>query len=349
MQALIEGRRKGFFSLNTAPFYRSLLIALPLIMLTYGASQAGEQKPAAQQSSPTSKGFRFVETFKGVDVPMVGADGKLTSKPYPDPLKWAFTFQPGIQWPSGYGDGTNWLAENDEAQTYVTPLLAKIKGKTVPPHLRYDPFHISEDGLHIRAAELTPEQQAAYQVGGWRRFGSGILLSRFSFQYGKVRVVAKLPNARGSWPAIWLLSAKPQWPPEIDILEAMAWGPHANDVHVGIRPREEDGPTSAYGDWHDVGAPLAADFHEYGLDWNEKTLTILFDGKPLVKRPTPPSMKREMVLLVNLAVGGKWAYNELGVKPTDGRSDKRFNEGADLIAPDYPADMIIKSISVESP
>lgn len=68
---------------------------------------------------------------------MVGADGNMTSKLYPDPLKWAFTFQPGIKWPTSYGDGTNWLAGNDEAQTYVTPLLAKIKGKPVPPHLRY--------------------------------------------------------------------------------------------------------------------------------------------------------------------------------------------------------------------
>lgn len=337
-------------------FHRAGLVALAIFTLASGNGAALAENAAAASATPTSPKpdkFRFVENFQGVDVPMMLADGrgsaKMTSRLYPDPLKWAFTFQPGITWPTSYGDGTNWLAGNDEAQTYVTPLLATIKGKPVPAHLRYNPFYIEPDGLHIRADILTPDQQAAYQVGDWRRFGSGILLSRFSFQYGKVRVVAKLPKARGSWPAIWLLSAKAQWPPEIDILEGMAWGPHANEVHVGIRPRDEDGKTSAYGGWHDVGVPLADGFHEYGLDWNETTLTILFDGKPLVKRPTPPSMKREMVLLVNFAVGGKWAYNELGIKPTDGRSDERFREGADKIAADYPDDMVIKSISVESP
>lgn len=284
------------------------------------------------------------DKFTGVEMSMPGGGSKL----YPDPRIWAFTFWPGVKWPDSYGDGTNWLAGNDESQTYVTPRLDRIgrKGEIIPPALRYDPFTISEDGLHITAALLTPEQQKVYKVGGHRRFGSGLLKSNQTFKYGKIRMVAKLPSARGSWPALWLLPARQMWPPEIDVFEGMAWGPHKTEIHSGlIVPKGENGNFKG---WFDIGTDPSKGFHEYGLDWNEKTITALFDGKPLWQRPTPASMHQEMYLLINLAVGGKWAYNELGIKPIDDRSPERLGRGADMIEADYPADMIVKSIRVDA-
>lgn len=313
-------------------------IVLFLVLIFFTATALPCHAENSSLPAPTS--FSFSETFKGVDVPFSNGHSKL----YPDPLKWAFTFQPGILWPDSYGDGTNWLGGNGESQTYVTPLLSKIKGATIPPSLRYDPFSIQEDGLHITADLLSPEQQMAYLVGGHRRFGSGMLLSRFAFQYGKIRVVAKLPDARGSWPAIWMLAEKFQWPPEIDILEGMAWGPHQTEMHLGVIPKKEDG--RPFGRWYDTGADLSAGFHEYGLDWSEDTLIFLFDGQEILRKKTPDSMKHPMVLLINLAVGGNWVYNELNVLPIDDRSPERLMRGADLIEGDYPADMIIKSITI---
>jgi hypothetical protein len=287
--------------------------------------------------------FTFKDDFKGVPVTL--PDGR--SKLYPDTKNWAFTFWPGIKWPDSYGDGTNWLAGNSECQTYVTPLAA-FAGKTpVPAALRYDPFSIKPDGLHIKAAALTHQQQAAYHVGGGRRFGSGMLLSHFAFTYGKVRMVAKLPSARGSWPAFWLLSASHTWPPEIDIFEAMAWGTHTHQIHAGLLvPKGEEGEHHG---WYSIDANPAEGFHEYGLDWDAKRVTVLFDGKVVMQQPTPASMQRPMYLITNLAVGGQWPYNELGVKPIDGKSDERLAKGSDLIEADYPAEMIIKSITVSSP
>src|SRR3984885_11372802 len=117
------------------------------------------------------------DDFRGVEITMPGGRKKL----YPDASRWAFTFWPGTKWPDSYGDGTNWLAGNAECQTYVTPFIGKVKGNPVPTSLRYDPFAIQSDGLHIKASLLSAAQQAAYQVGGYRRFGSGMLLSRTSF------------------------------------------------------------------------------------------------------------------------------------------------------------------------
>ena len=134
------------------------------------------------------------DDFRGVEITMPGGGKKL----YPDTRRWAFTFWPGTKWPDSYGDGTNWLEGNAECQTYVTPLIDRIKGTPVPVGLRYDPFSIEPDGLHIKASLLSAAQQSAYRVGGFRRFGSGMLLSRASFTFGRIRVSAKLPSARGS-------------------------------------------------------------------------------------------------------------------------------------------------------
>jgi hypothetical protein len=53
-----------------------------------------------------------------------------------------------------------------------------------------------------------------------------------------------------------------------------------------------------------------------------------------------------MYLIINLAVGGKWPFNELGVKPVDSMAPERLSAGADLIQADYPAEMIVKSVKV---
>jgi hypothetical protein len=280
------------------------------------------------------------DDFRGVEITMPGGRKKL----YPDASRWAFTFWPGTKWPDSYGDGTNWLAGNAECQTYVTPFIDKVKGTTVPMDLRYDPFSIQSDGLHIKASLLSLAQQGAYQVGGYRRFGSGMLLSRAAFTFGSIRVAAKLPSARGSWPGLWLLPESHQWPPEIDIFEAMPWGKHQREIHYGVMVPK--GATGHFSQWIGLDMDPSADVHEYGLDWTPETMTGLIDGKMLWQQPTPSSLQQNMYLIINLAVGGKWPYNELNVQPIDSVSPDRLSEGSDLIQGDYPADMIIRSVKV---
>ena len=284
----------------------------------------------------------FVDDFRGV---LVSLPGEARPTLYSDQQKWAFTFLPGLKWPESYGDGTNWLNGNAEGQTYVTPLLSSIKGNAIPPSLRYNPFWIERDGLHIVASLLSPDQQAVYQVGGSRRFGSGILISRASFTYGKFRLVAKLPSARGSWPTFWLLPAAFIWPPEIDIFEGMAWGTHSKSIHLGLIAPE--GQNTGFGGWKSIGIDVSKEFHEYGLDWTPQTLTFLFDGNVIEQRPTPEYLRTPMYMLINLAVGGKWPYNELGIPPLDGTTEDRLARGASLIESDYPTELIIRSVRVD--
>jgi hypothetical protein len=332
-----EHMKRRDFLFYTASSAGVLLPALNSI----AASPAPAQSPVSNDSLGTTAAANVLaDDFRGVKLTMPDGSNKL----YPDTSKWAFTFWPGIQWPDSYGDGTNWLAGNFECQTYVTPLITKVKGSVVPASLRYDPFSIQPDGLHIKASLLSAEQQAAYQVGGYRRFGSGILLSRSSFTFGKIRVVAKLPSARGSWPGLWLLPESHRWPPEIDIVEAMPWGRHQQQLHYGVLvPKGSDGH---FGGWLDLGIEPAAAFHEYGLDWTPETMTGLLDGKTLWQQPTPSSLQQSMYLIINFAVGGKWPFNELNVQPIDGVSPERMSAGANLIQGDYPGEMILKSVKV---
>jgi hypothetical protein len=322
------------FLVYTASSAGALLPTVPHFAASAELSASGDGLDAAAHSDIVK------DNFLGVEITM--PDG--SRKPYPDPGKWAFTFWPGIKWPDSYGDGTNWLAGNAECQTYVTPFTAKAKGSPIAISLRYDPFSIRPDGLHIKASLLSPAQQSAYQIGGYRRFGSGMLLSRTSFTFGKIRMVAKLPAARGSWADLWLLPESHQWPPEIDIFESMPWGKHQQQLHYGVIVPK--GTTGWFGNWTELGTDPSAEFHEYGLDWTPETLSGLFDGRVLWQHPTPESLKQNMYLIANFAVGGKWVFNELNVQPIDSMSPDRLSAGADLIQADYPAEMIIKSISV---
>jgi hypothetical protein len=312
--------------------------------LFYTSSSAGVLLLSASDDRATASDTSTIieDSFIGVDTTMPSGNKRL----YPDSSKWAFTFWPGIKWPDSYGDGTNWLAGNAECQTYVTPFTGKVKGTLVPVDLRYDPFSIHPDGLHIKASLLSAAQQSAYQVGGFRRFGSGILLSRNSFTFGNIRMVAKLPSARGSWPGLWLLPESHQWPPEIDILEAMPWGRHQQQIHYGVILGKA--ATGHFSGWMDIGIDPSAGFHEFGLDWTPETMTGLLDGKILWQHPTPSSLQQNMYLIIQFAVGGKWPFNELDVQPIDSVSPDRLSAGSDLIQNDYPAEMIIRSVKVSA-
>ena len=174
-----------------------------------------------------------------------------------------------------------------------------------------------------------------------------MLLSRKSFTFGKITMVARLPSARGAWADFWLLPESHQWPPEIDIFESMPWGKHKQQLHFGaLVPKGT--PGAGGGVWKDIGADPTAGFHQYELDWTPETLTASFDGNVYWQQPTPPSLQQNMYLIINFAVGGKWIFNELGVQPTDSVAPDRLAQGSDLIQSDYPSEMVVKSVRVSA-
>lgn len=270
-----------------------------------------------------------------------------THKAYPDSNRWATSFWPGVDYPTSHGDGTNYLAGNYECQFYSSPFLPWETTLAVAD--RYDPFTIHSDGLHIRADLLTPAQQTAYRVGGFRRFGSGIISTykKLQVQYGNIKVVAKVPSQIGTWPAIWLLPVNHSALTEIDMTEVMSWGIHMNQTHTGLIRATTD-TTSYPTNWYNVAKSPSDDFATYGMVWDANEISMFYNGVKICSGPTPASMHQSMYLMINLAIGGKWVFNEMGVLPIDGTDAVRLSTGADLIQPHLPAEMIVKEVVVES-
>ncbi|MGX5816588.1 glycoside hydrolase family 16 protein [Chitinophaga lutea] len=135
------------------------------------------------------------------------------------------------------------------------------------------------------------------------------------FLYGRFEARAKLPKAKGSWPAIWMLPtdwAYGGWPKsgEIDIMEHVGYD--TNMVHISVH-------TEAYN--HSIRTQKSAkrildgatdDFHLYRVDWTPDSIRGYVDDAPLFAfanektgYKTWPFDKR-FHLLLNLAVGGNW-------------------------------------------
>eukprot|EP01062_Namystynia_karyoxenos_P000649 TRINITY_DN10241_c0_g2_i1.p1 TRINITY_DN10241_c0_g2~~TRINITY_DN10241_c0_g2_i1.p1 ORF type:complete len:488 (+),score=117.68 TRINITY_DN10241_c0_g2_i1:75-1466(+) len=123
------------------------------------------------------------------------------------------------------------------------------------------------------------------------------LTSPRTFQYGRLEVRARIPSGDWLWPAIWMLPADMAYGPwprsgEIDILESR--GNDRKCTVLGLPGRDGFGSTLHWGyDFHpgynaynrthtsyvvpEAGEDLAADFHTYGLRWNEQGLYTYMD------------------------------------------------------------------------
>lgn len=137
---------------------------------------------------------------------------------------------------------------------------------------------------------------------------------KLDFTYGRVDVRAKLPQGRGSWPAIWMLPSKAdrKWPldGEIDIME-----------HVGFDPSVIHGTVHCQLYNHSIGTQKAAQvkvpdfataFHVYSMVWTKEYISILLDDKEYFRFTKDGKgyeswpFDIEMHLLLNVAVGGFW-------------------------------------------
>ena len=161
--------------------------------------------------------------------------------------------------------------------------------------------------------EARKEKLPAKPDWGGQGYSSGKLISRQKLGYGFYEIRAKLPCARGTWPAIWLLPDSGTWPDEgeIDIMEMVGWQPnvvHAtlhsalfNHVRGTQRGAEKPVPTSC------------REFHRYQLDWRSDAITIGVDGRGYMRvandqpggRGAWP-FDRPYQMILNLAIGGDW-------------------------------------------
>ena len=157
-----------------------------------------------------------------------------------------------------------------------------------------------------------------------RNYTSARLLTKnkAAWTYGKFEIRAKIPKGKGTWPAIWLLSANDplKWPDdgELDIMEEVGFQPNTiygtshNKLYNGANGLQKGGNTLI------VDAQDA--FHVYSIEWTASDIkwsvdsTVYFTYSNAYGSDAWPYNK-DFFLILNTAVGGNWGGQQ-GVDDT---------------------------------
>jgi beta-glucanase (GH16 family) len=167
----------------------------------------------------------------------------------------------------------------------------------------YTPFALTFDD-----GKLVIHSERREQNG--RPFTSGLIESyeRFSMAFGRFEARMKLATTRGLWPAFWMLPSGGQWPPEIDIMEALGHEPMRvyGSNHWGVWPPSHSHKTTEFN-----GPDFSKDFHTFAVEWSPEKLDFFVDGK-LYATHTEGVPQEPFYIIFNTAVGGGWPGNPDG-------------------------------------
>jgi beta-glucanase (GH16 family) len=179
---------------------------------------------------------------------------------------------------------------------------------------RRENIHVAKGRLVVEARHerLDP---AAYPDWGGQQYTSAKIISNPAWTYGFYEVRAKLPCARGTWPAIWMLPKDmKKWPDdgEIDVMEQV--GSEANLIYASLHTALFNHVKKTQRSAQLLVPTSCTAFHRYQLDWRPDSITIgVDDGGILRVRDDRPGGKgawpfdTPFDLILNLAIGGHWA------------------------------------------
>lgn len=154
-------------------------------------------------------------------------------------------------------------------------------------------------------------------------FASGSVTTRGVVSFtlpGRLEFRARIPKAKGVWPAIWTMHANGyKWPAngEIDILEHISQEP--DKVYSIFRwgkngTQQEYKPVTA----QTVIPNYSRKFHVYVLEWDDDVMRILIDNKEVGRVKTNDAqypngdnpLKTPCFIIMNTAIGGPGTWPE---------------------------------------
>jgi len=167
--------------------------------------------------------------------------------------------------------------------------------------------------IEARHEKLDPKR---FPDWGGQEYTSARLLSKGrGWTYGFYEVRAKLPCARGTWPAIWMLPVDMKaWPDdgEIDIMEQV--GSEPNLIYASLHTKLYNHTINTQRSAQKLVSTSCTAFHVYQLDWRPDVITIGVDGQGILRvRNNVPGGKgawpffTPYQMILNLAIGGDWA------------------------------------------
>ena len=183
---------------------------------------------------------------------------------------------------------------------------------------------VCRNGLLIIEARREHKPNPDYRPDGtgWKNrefidYTSACLITKHKqeFTYGKIEMRARIDTRPGSWPAFWTLGTsddKLGWPAcgEVDIMEYYRNMLLANICHTRAGRQVWTSPHKtlvALG-----GEAWARRFHVWTMEWDEKTIDLLMDGKLSAhfnvadddEPGKPNAFHNPQYLLLNQAIGG---------------------------------------------
>jgi beta-glucanase (GH16 family) len=141
-------------------------------------------------------------------------------------------------------------------------------------------------------------------------------LGKQQFTYGRIDIRAKLPVARGMWPALWMLGSNigsVPWPGcgETDIMELI--GTYPNRVTGSLHWQYTGGSEGTYNNNYFLNSgDFSQQFHVFSLVWQQDSVQFLIDDNVYVKGgPAEVSggvypFNLPFFFIFNVAVGGDW-------------------------------------------
>lgn len=188
----------------------------------------------------------------------------------PDPAKWGYE--------SGY-------VRNKELQYYTAGRLENAR---------------VENGMLI--IEACKDNYKGHEYTS----ASLITKNKFSFTYGRIEMLAKIPKGKGVWPAFWTLGTGNNWPKcgEIDVMEYV--GKEPENIHGTIH--WDNGGHKMNGDKLEQKAPYEG-FHVYAAEWYPDRIDFFFDETKYFTASlgdTKSGFDHPHYILVNFALGGSW-------------------------------------------
>lgn len=171
------------------------------------------------------------------------------------------------------------------------------------------------ENARVEAGHLVLEARREDFAGATYTSASLISRGRKSFTHARIEVRARLPQARGIWPAIWLLGDgidQVGWPKcgEIDVMEFVGHEP--DTIHHNVHT---EGFNHMRGNGRGTKVKLAqphAAFHVYAVEWDAERMHFEIDGRTTFTLQNDHTgiaswpFDQPHYLILNVAVGGAW-------------------------------------------
>jgi beta-glucanase (GH16 family) len=150
-----------------------------------------------------------------------------------------------------------------------------------------------------------------------KKYSSVRLNSKEAWQFGRIEISAKLPEGRGSWPAIWMMPGgwsfkDGNWPTigEIDIMEHV--GHDLGVIHASAHSKDYQWQAATQKTGIMSVPDATKTFHTYSMEWNSEvmkayvddSLYFVYRNEGLGESKWP--YNKPFYLILNLAIGGAW-------------------------------------------